>query len=85
MRPSIHAKLDKKDCNLDNWQVVVKQTVDTKAKAAWQAPLLVRKSNVCCFCNQRYPKNKKSKDQKDSEANKKYLSTNNNSRNKNRG
>lgn len=41
MRPFIHAKLDKKDCNLDNWQAVVKQTVDTKAKVAWQAPLLV--------------------------------------------
>lgn len=41
MRLSIHTQLDKKNCNLDNWQAIVKQAIDVEAKAIWQTPLLV--------------------------------------------
>lgn len=40
MKPSICAQLDKKDCNLNDWQAVVKQAIDVEAKIVWQAPLL---------------------------------------------
>lgn len=75
LRPSICVLLNEKDRNLDNWQVVVKQAVDTKAKIAQQALLLAQKRNTQYACSYRLPKHKESKDEKNFKANKNYFST----------
>lgn len=83
MRLSICAQWDKREYNLDNWQVVIKQAIYAKAKAAWQAFLLVWKSDAYYPHNQRYLKNEKSKDEKNSKAKKNHQSANNNNKNRN--
>lgn len=80
----IRAQLDKKNRDLDNGHVIIKQAVDAKSKIAWQAPLLVQKSDAHYSHSQKYLKNEESKDPKNSKAKKNYLSAHNNSRNRNR-
>lgn len=41
--------LDKKICNLDNWQKIIEQAVDVKFIVICQAFLLIQKSDACCF------------------------------------
>lgn len=48
LKPLIYASLEKKNRKLDNWQVIVKQVGDTKAKVVCQAPLLAWKNNAPC-------------------------------------
>lgn len=45
-KSQIYAYLDKKYCDLDNWQVVIKQAVNPKAETAQQTSLLVRESKL---------------------------------------
>lgn len=67
--------MDKRDCNLNDWQPVVKHAMDTEAKTAWQAPLLVPASDACCSHSHRPSYNVEPKDQKDLKAKKSDLST----------
>lgn len=64
--------------------MVIKQIVTTKSKAAWQTHLPIQKSNSYCVYSHRSPKNKKSRNQKNSQAKKKNHSSaaNNTSSNK---
>lgn len=75
LKPSIRAELNKKDWNLDNSQVIVKQAVDTKAKAAWHISLLAQKSDACCFCGYKPLKYKKPINKKNSKAKKNHSLT----------
>lgn len=40
----IHAQLDKKDHNLNDWQVIIERVVYAKAKVAGQTPYLYKKA-----------------------------------------
>lgn len=84
IKPSIRALLDKSNDNLNDLQVGFEQTIDAKAKAARQASLPVWKSDLYCSFGLRHLKNIESKNQKDSETKKSYLSTNSNNGNGNR-
>lgn len=77
--------MDKKVRNLDDWQAVVDQVMDTEAKAAWQTPLLAWESDAYYFSGHRLLHNEEFKDQKDSEIKKNDPSTNNNSRSRKGG
>lgn len=61
MKLSICTQLEEKNRNLDDWQAVVKRAADVKTKITRQAPLLAQESDSHCPHNQRYLKNKKSK------------------------
>lgn len=60
LRPSIFAKLDERYRNLDDWQEIVKETVNAKAKIAWQTNLLVWENHARCPRSHRILKYKKS-------------------------
>lgn len=77
--------MDEKYHDLDNEQVFIKQVVDAKAKVAWQALLLVQKSNTHCVCKSKSLKNEKSKDQKDSKVKKNHHLSNVNNNGRNEG
>lgn len=54
--------MDEKNHDLDDWQVVVKQTMNTEAKKTRQATLLAWKSDVCYPHNYKPLKNEESGD-----------------------
>lgn len=46
LRHSIGAQLDERVCDLDDWQAVVMQALDIKAKLYWQAFLVGQKRDT---------------------------------------
>lgn len=84
IRSSICAKIDKRDHNLDNWQVIVEQIVNSEAKTARQTLLLVQSSDAC-YVHGHKPLYNEEKNQKDSEIKKLNPTTNNNSRDRKGG
>lgn len=62
LRLFILTQLDKKNRNLNDWQAIVKRVINTKAKVAQQAPLLVRESDLYCPHSNRPLKNEKIKE-----------------------
>lgn len=70
LRPSIRAQINEHDKNLENWPEVIKWAIDVKTKAGQQLFCLLRESNTHCLQSHRQIKDKKSKDQKNSETEK---------------
>lgn len=69
--------------SLHNWMkgtVIVKWTVNAKAKIGWQVCLLAWESDARCFHGHRLSINKKSRDKKNSEAKTKHFLTANSKR-----
>lgn len=70
MRPSIHIQINKKDRNLDYWEVGVKHVMDAEAKTGQKAPSLVCESDTCYHYSHTLFQNEESKDQNNSETKK---------------
>lgn len=73
------------DRNLNDLQAVVKRVVYIEVKTAWQALLLMWKSDAHYPYGQRHLKNEEFKNQKNSKVKKNYLSANSNGENRNGG
>lgn len=81
-KPSIYAQLDDKNRNLDDWQAIVKQTPDDKAKTVWQVPALAQESDVGCSSGHKSSKYEEYKDLKESKIKKNHsLAADSNSEN----
>lgn len=70
LKLSIYAQLDKKNRDLENWQDLIKQTIDTKAKVGWQPFSLLWERDTCYLWYYKQMKDKESKNKKNFEAKK---------------
>lgn len=83
-RFSICTQLNEKISNLNNWQAVIKQTIDAKAKIARKTLLLTQESEAHCLHSNRPLNDEQFKNQKNFKTKKNdfFSLTNNNSGNK---
>lgn len=82
LRLFYQAQLDKRYRDPNNWQDVIKQAIDAKAKAGQQSLSLLWKSNAHYFRSYKQIKGEEFQDKKDSETKKTSHNTRiNNSRN----
>lgn len=70
LRLSIYTQLDKKNRDLENWQDLIKQTIDTKVKAGWQPFSLLWERDTYYLWRHKQIKDKKSQNKKNFEAKK---------------